>query len=196
MKLLFTGFILVLSVTAKCQLDKKTWLVGGNGSFYSYNEIFNTPSVNIITKYNNIDISAAIGNFIFDKLAVGLVPTFSFNKGTQSDGALVTSGSQISIGPFIRYYFLDKERAFNILSQISYQLGVNNSLSALKSSGKFNKFSAMAGAEMFFNSSVGLEILLGYKSTTQTIENSPDAFSNIRKGFQLSVGFQIHLEKK
>jgi hypothetical protein len=58
-----------------------------------------------------------------------------------------------------------------------------------------DKFSIMAGPEIFFNSSVGLEILLGYKATTQTIDNSPTGFSDAHKGFQISVGFQIHLQK-
>jgi hypothetical protein len=153
------------------------------------------PSLTVKAKYTNIDISAVIGYFIIDKLAVGLAPIFSFDKGTTSEGALVTKGTQLAIGPFIRYYFLNKEKDFNILSQISYQVGVNSSPAPPKSKGKYNKFSAMAGAEMFFNSSVGIEILLGYKATTQTIENSPYEFSNINKGFQVSIGFQIHLEK-
>jgi hypothetical protein len=52
----------------------------------------------------------------------------------------------------------------------------------------------MAGPEVFFNSAVGLEVLLGYKSSAEDINNAPHAYSDKRKGFQVIVGFQIHLE--
>ena len=37
-------------------------------------------------------------------------------------------------------------------------------------------------------------VLLGYKSTTEDIDNSANAISYKSKGFQVLVGFQIHLE--
>ena len=49
----------------------------------------------------------------------------------------------------------------------------------------------MAGPEVFFNSA---EILLGYKSSAEDINNAPHAYNDKRKGFQVLVGFQIHFE--
>jgi hypothetical protein len=198
--LLTISTLLLLAFTSDGQLTKKTWLVGGSGSFYSYNQAYSSPTSNITAKYTSIDISTSVGYFVIDKLAFGLTPTFSSFKGgvvsTASYSGGTTNGHQLAIGPFVRYYFLNKEKPFNILTVVDYQLGVNNSAAPPKSEGKFNKFSIMAGPEIFFNSSVGLEILLGYKATTQTINtSSPYWFSDTYKGFQISVGFQIHLEK-
>ncbi len=55
----------------------------------------------------------------------------------------------------------------------------------------------MAGPEIFFNSTAGLEILLGYRQNIISIENSlPESnLKNNKKGFQISIGFQLHLEK-
>ncbi len=50
----------------------------------------------------------------------------------------------------------------------------------------------MAGPVIFFNTSVGLEFLLGYSSS---IEDIKDRYKNSIQGFQIGIGFQIHLEK-
>lgn len=64
-----------------------------------------------------------------------------------------------------------------------------------KRRGNFNSFSLKTGPEIFFNSTIGLEVLLGYRTTTITIENTENPFSNFDSGFEMSIGFQIHLEK-
>ena len=53
----------------------------------------------------------------------------------------------------------------------------------------------MGGSEIFFNSTVGLEILLGYTSKVLSIDNSQSAANITKKGFQTSIGFTFHLEK-
>ncbi len=55
-----------------------------------------------------------------------------------------------------------------------------------------DKFSIMAGPEIFFNSSVGMEFLLGYSYSKEDVEQ---ANKEVRKGFQIGIGFQIHLQK-
>lgn len=60
--------------------------------------------------------------------------------------------------------------------------------------GTLNKFSFLVGPEIFFNSSVGMEVLLGYKTYNQKMVESFYT-SYIENGFQIAVGFQIHLEK-
>ena len=76
MKMLLTGFILVLSITAKCQLEKSTWLVGGSGSLNTYNQTY-TSTFNLTAKYRSIDISAPIGYFYFGQTC-GWNKTFFF----------------------------------------------------------------------------------------------------------------------
>lgn len=186
--------IFLIAFSSKGQLTKNNWLVGGTGSFYSYNEDYTAPSVDVTGKWRSIDLSASLGYFFVDKFSAGIRPYFSSYKGESSGGGS-TNYYMLAIGPFTRYYFLQTDRPFNLLADVSYQFGVNQRLGALHEKGKYKTFSVMAGTEVFFNTVVGLEILLGYKNQIVTIDNSPSAYHSNKKGFQVSIGFQIHLEK-
>ena len=187
--------LLILSLTTKAQLDKGVWLVGGTASFYSYTENYSTPTFSQVGKFTNIEIAASIGYFIIDKLTAGLRTSFSSYKGEVINTLGGTNQYKLSAGPFVRYYFLNKEKPFNILFDASYQPGINKFLRSPQEKGKFNSLSIMGGSEIFFNSSVGLEILLGYTSKVLSIDNSQSASNNTKKGFQTSIGFTFHLEK-
>ena len=93
------------------------------------------------------------------------------------------------IGPFGRYYLLNTTNNYNVVSEVSYQLGLFN---AGAQKGKLSTFSALLGPVIYFNKSVGLEFLLGYSYSKEDVEQ---ANKEIRKGFQIAIGFQIHLEK-
>jgi hypothetical protein len=188
---LITGFF------ANAQLDKGIWLVGGSGSFYTYHEDYNSVQTTFTAKYTEVDISASVGYFVADKLAAGLRPTFSSVKGViRNNGS--SNDNKMAIGPFVRYYFLQMDRPFNLLADVGYQWGITQYLGALHQKGKNNTFSIMAGPEIFFNTTAGMEILLGYTQRITSIENSTAAgnFNNNKKGFQVSIGFQLHLEKE
>lgn len=188
--------ILLFTFSATAQLSKGTWLLGGSGSFYSYNEDYSTPTYNNTAKYTSIDFSASLGYFLINKLGAGLRPSFSSFKGkVTSAGGGITNSHKVAIGPFVRYYFLNTDKQFNLLADLSYQFGINQRLGALHSQGKNNTFSIMGGTEIFFNSTAGMEILLGYNQKILSIENSPDEFINHKNGFQVSIGFTLHLEK-
>ncbi len=191
--------VFALSMSAYAQIDKDIWLVGGSGSFFSYNEDYSTPTFNQTAKYTSIDIAASIGYFIFDKFVVGLRPNFSSYKGKVISASVGSGGStnsyKVSIGPYVRYYFLNAEKQFNILADISYQFGINKYLGVLSEKGKLNTLTFMGGMEIFFNSTAGMEILLGYTKKTVSIEDSPGAFNNDKTGVQVSIGFTLHLEK-
>lgn len=192
--LLFAFSFIFLSANATAQLTKKTWLFGGSGSYYSYNEKYTAPSVSFTGKYASLDLAASVGYFFVDKFTAGLRPYLSIYKGNSSGGA-TPYDFKLAAGPFVRYYFLKKENQFNLLTDASYQFGINQSKSGDRPKGKFNIFSIMAGAEVFFNSSVGIEILLGYKNQIASYENTPSAYSSKRSGLQASIGFQFHLTK-
>jgi hypothetical protein len=187
---------LLLTITmtysmAECQLDKGVWLVGGSGKFYSYNESNSSSTLGHDAKYTQIDISPSIGYFVADKLAFGLRPTLSSIKGgyIADGGGITTNVQRFWVGPFGRYYFLNTEKQYNIVTDVCYQLGFFGG-GLLK--GNLSTFSALAGPEIFFNSSVGIEFLLGYNYRKEDVE---DGNKDIKKGFQVAVGFQIHLEK-
>jgi len=197
--ILFITIALLFTTSSYAQLDQHTWLVGGNGSFYSYTEDYASQPLTQSGKWTTVDLSASVGYFAIDKLCGGIRPLFSFSKGTdKSSIGTISSGKQYYLyaGPFARYYFLDKNKPFNILTDVCYQLGVNQYLTAGHESGKYNIFSAKAGIEAFFNSSAGVEILVGYSKKNISINgNTAGAFNNIKSGFQMSIGFQLHLIK-
>ncbi len=198
MKKMILSFLLFASaLTAKSQLEKNTWLVGGSAYFYLSKRDYTssvTSNGNGYSKELNLTMSPNIGYFLIDKLAVGVRPYFSWGKGeffpsdpTSSGGS--SDSKRYGIGPIARYYFLDKEKQFNILTDISYQFGEWN---AGGQKGKLSNFSFTAGPVIYFNSSIGLEFLLGYNSQSEVLK----AYSkNSSKGFQTSIGFQIHLIK-
>ena len=187
--------LILLTNPIKAQLDKSVWLVGGNGTFYSYTENYSTSTFSQVGKFTIFDLGASIGYFFIDKFVVGLRPSFSSYKGEVLNTPGGTNQLSFSIGPFVRYYLLSKDKPYNILFDASYQPGINKYLRSPQEKGKSNTLSIMGGSEIFFNSSVGLEILLGYSSKMLSIDDSQSAFKTSRKGFQTSIGLTFHLEK-
>jgi len=196
MKLFLTIFaITFLSLHSKAQLEKHTWLVGGSGSFYlskrNYTSYLNS-STDGYSNELNLTISPNVGYFVTDKLVLGLRPYFSWGKGESfssiGDPLTTSDSKRYGIGPFGRYYFLNKDKPFNILTEINYQIGVWD----LGEKGKLSNFSFLAGPVIYFNTSVGMEFLLGYSTQSEELKN----FSkNSSKGFSVNIGFQIHLIK-
>lgn len=190
-------FILLVSCcftfTSFAQLTQGNWLAGGTGNFLTSKYSYSSPTYTSSSDRVEIDISANIGYFIIDKLALGLKPGYSKFKDVVdgSAGNINSNQNRIYFGPFGRYYFLKADKQFNILTDVSYQYGL---YWFTPTKGNSNTFSASAGTVVFFNTSVGLELLLGYYSRKEVIKE-PDNISTNQKGFQMSVGFQIHLEK-
>ena len=188
------SLILTVITSSYSQLDKKTWLIGGAGNFYSYSEEYISSFSNGREKHTSIDVSATIGYFFFDKFSVGLRPYLStYTEGGSAVGYF--DYSKFAVGPFARYYFLKKNKPYNLLTDVSYLTGINQGRSGGNLNGVFKVFSIMVGTEVFFNSSIGIEILLGYKSQLATVDNSPNDYVRTKKGFQTSISFQFHLTK-
>lgn len=189
---LFSFFL--LSTTVYCQLDKNYWLVGGTGSLFAYNSDFTTVGQPTNSaKLTEINLSANVGYFFFDKFVAGIRPGFySIRSRTPySQGGGITHGTILYAGPFARYYFLDKDKQFNLLIDASYQIGSNVQF---EHKGIIKNASMMAGTEVFFNTSTGIELLLGYQYQKRSIDNDPQAsFIAVEKGLYVSIGFQIHL---
>ena len=205
MKIKFIILSLFVTFCSYSQLDKKTWLVGGTGSFNSYKqyESFTFQNTGEYVKVRNdikeFELSPKVGLFIIDKLAVGLSSSFTREKFesttiTGNAGSSPSKSYRFSTGPFVRYYFLEKEKQFNILVQANYQFGNLNLTDLPDDEGSINRFALLAGPEIFFNSCVGLEVLLGYRMYNEKMK-SPIVPSYKENGFQLAIGFQIHLEK-
>ncbi len=191
---LFFTILLVITISANCQLDKGYWLVGGSGSFYSYKHEFTNQPFQTITsgKLTEINLNANIGYFFIDKFVAGLRPGINSTKSHGGNSAFVwIDDVKVYVGPFARYYFLNKESQFNILLDGCYQLGSYSNFGK----GTAQNASIMAGAEIFFNSSVGIELLFGYLYQKKNNGKNQNRYEDMKKGLNASIGFQIHLIK-
>ncbi|MFN7013432.1 MAG: outer membrane beta-barrel protein [Bacteroidia bacterium] len=177
------------------QLTNGHWLVGGSARFNSYkNEIFSN-SYNENGKYTQIDLSPNVGYFFADRFALGLKTTFTSIKGEYTvaggNGRGGSDNQRYLFGAFARYYFLEEAKQTNLLVEASYQAGIIRGTNNTK--GNLNNFSISAGPVIYFNPSVGIEFLLGY--VTNSEKYTSQVLSENKKGFQLSIGLQIHLIK-
>jgi hypothetical protein len=173
--------------TANSQITKGNWLVGGTGKFYSYTTQYRSATYSNEAKHTQIDLSPNIGYFVIDKLVFGVRPAFSSIKGeVMTPVGMANNTQRYWLGPFGRYYFLPSDRQVNILTDISYQYGFFGGIP----NGKLNQFSVMAGPVVYFNSCVGIEFLIGYSSS---LEDAEGFQKETREGFQIAIGFQIHI---
>lgn len=165
-------------------------MVGGSGSLNIYNYDIQTPVHTDLYKNTDITISPSIGYFIIDKLALGLKPSYLLHQEEQRDGQGSGSFSWLELGAFGRWYFLKKENNYNIVSEISYYYGLPGNFSS--NQGHSYSIKALMGHVLYFNSSVGIELLVGYNSRKELYDYG---IKKLNKGFLTTIGFQIHLKK-
>lgn len=169
--------ILLFSVLGQAQITKGNWMVGGNAFFDNTN--LKESSGKESQSSTQIFIQPNIGYFIYDKFSTGLSTRFGYAKTNGNS----SSSSGFGFGPFVRYYFLKPEKTINILIEVNY------SYSKDINSSNYNKgYGFKAGPEIFFNSSVGLELLVKYEHAFY----SSDSFTT--NSFQIGLGLQIYLE--
>jgi hypothetical protein len=193
MQKLFLSLAMVfLYCIVQAQLTKGNWMAGGTGSFYSTKKKFSSTISNQTLDALRISLSPSLGYFAAEKFAIGVRPSFMKTKSKLTTiGGLTTNENRFDIGPFARYYFLQADKPFNLIADVSYQYGF---YWFTPTKGSRNTFSASAGTVVFFNSSVGLELLLGYFTQKETINDGIGTI-NEQQGLQMTVGFQFHLEE-
>jgi hypothetical protein len=192
MKTFFILFAFFSVSNSFAQLEKNTWLVGGNGRFQSY-KYSARPIYNYNDgKYKELNLNSFIGYFPIDKLAIGVKPSLELSKSVLSfgNGSGRTNNKIFYFGPFVRYYLLAKEKQINFLTDFSYQIGKRNDLGENYDSNS-SSYSLMVGTEIFFNTTSGIELLVGYSSKKERFNDG----NEIKKGLQINIGFQIHLIK-
>ena len=196
--------LLILAVStlkySSGQITKNNWLVGGMGLFSS--TTFKNDFGLQTHRATNLQLTPAIGYFFIDKFAGGLKLNFSTSRNKNIyDGAgyNLAKNNTYGFGPFIRYYFLNTDKPFNLLIDGSYQYNIERGGGV--STGDDtpipipitqytkNTFSIAAGPVIYFNTSIGLEFLVGY-TTSKYIQNNRG-----NNSVQVGLGLQVHLEK-
>ncbi|MBX3256342.1 MAG: hypothetical protein KF862_19555 [Chitinophagaceae bacterium] len=198
-RFLLLAFFLFTGKLSYCQVTKQNWLVGGTGSFNSnsYTDDLGNKSY----KETYLQLQPNVGFFFIDKLAAGIKLNISFLRNkVESENYNLQKSNFYGFGPFIRYYILNSENRINFLIEGSYQYQVersggvsannNNPISIQMTQYTRNMLGFAGGPVMYFNRSVGLELLAGY-SFTDYVQNK----SNIKK-FYVGIGLQVHLEKE
>jgi len=178
-----TIFISALAFSSNGQITKNNWMVGGSGRVAFQKQTL----INSEAKGTNINVLPAAGYFFIDKFAGGLKARLALDRVEFNGG--VSKATQLGIGPFLRYYFLDPDNRVNLFAETAYQylhFSGNNSAP----SDAANVFTFSVGPVIYFNTSVGIEFTANYE-----LYNNKDAGID-GKTFFLSIGFQIHLEKE
>lgn len=177
----------ILSIQSIGQVTEGNWLIGGNATFRKNT---NFDGVSYVSKTRFLDLNSDAGYFFIDKLGTGL----KFQIHLQNEKALEASATSQSssifgIGPFLRYYFLPYDNRINLFSEAHLMYTTTILRGATKGSFDHSQYGGSIGAVAFFNSSVGIEMLINYNQyiSTHNYNNSTLLFK---------VGFQIHLEKK
>jgi hypothetical protein len=175
--------VTILSLNLYSQLDKKTWIVGGSLSYSRAK--YNTGVFNSKQEKYELMITPTIGYFFIDKLAAGIITTV-YESGDRDQGASSWNKySNLNFGPFVRYYFFNKEKLVNLIAQGYYQFGSEGVTSGIAKT----TLAFSAGPVIYFNSSIGLEFLIN--QLTYRYRNV-DASDN---KIQFSLGFLVHLQK-
>lgn len=181
LSLILASFILVKT---DGQITKGNFLLGGNISFSSTSYHSEIAQSN---KFYILQIAPSAGYFFLDKIALGIKANLSFS-GLKAIGTDVYGkDNSLAFGPFARYYFLPKEKQINIVFEGTY-------LHAIQKGNNYeshrNILSFLTGPVVFFNSSVGLEFLIGYSSSKFS------GFKGRDNTIQAGLGLQVHLEKE
>ncbi|TAG29825.1 MAG: hypothetical protein EAZ35_09380 [Sphingobacteriia bacterium] len=159
---------------------KDNWMFGGSFSI-SHSKVTFQNDANLSTQ---IITNPKVGYFLANNLAIGIVSKFGWQHEKSAFSS--TRYTNFGIGPFCRYYFLPLENRTNLLIEGSSTYNIYKySLSTTAS--KYLDYSLLAGPVVFLNSSVGLEILVGYNSIKEV--------DSKRGRISFNIGIQYHFDK-
>jgi hypothetical protein len=194
MKIVLTFILYFVNQSIFAQLERGIWHSGGIADFYSYKQNYETEFSPYDANGTNINLNANIGYFISNKFSLGLKPGFSIVKAETSGGAIENT-QRYSIGPFARYYLLNMDNRYNIVTEGSYHWGF---LGGDKTTGSIKGASILVGPVIYFNSSMGLEFLMGYRYRYEKFNdiNRNPFLIDKQNGLFIGVGLQIHLQKE
>ncbi|MFT3935581.1 MAG: outer membrane beta-barrel protein [Chitinophagaceae bacterium] len=171
MKKIMMGLLslVVTATVANAQTDKGDWMVGGN-------VVISTPKNN-----SQISFTPSAGYFFANNFVAGALVNVSFTKTGDE------KNTDLSVGPFARYYFNLKNSSFKPFLHADYTLGnKTTTLPGSKTTNTTGAFLLGAGGAFFINSNVALEAVAGYNHTKVQSQDPEN-------GFLFRIGFQVHL---
>lgn len=166
---------LMAATTADAQLQKGTFLVGGQLA----NLNFGLGSSNSVS----LSITPKVGYFIENNLAIGAEVPLGF-KAVKGFDPIYNYG----VGAFGRYYFAPKEYNIdNVLNKGRFFGEVGAGIAGKTGVDVGFNINIGAGYAYFITPNVALETMVRYQGTYGTGSSS---------GLDINLGFQIHLPSK
>ncbi|MEI9921621.1 MAG: hypothetical protein WDO14_22950 [Bacteroidota bacterium] len=178
--------------SAFAQFNQGRWLAGGSVGFRATTSKTKSNSTTVTNSHSTyFTIAPDVGYFVIDKLAVGASLALVAGSNKQEGSSNKTTGSSISLSPFVRYY-LDQ----GIFFQGQFGFGHASSKTKNANGSTTTKYgtsnwSLAAGYAYFLNDYVAVEPSVGYVSNTDKYKN-PDA-KFIDGSIFLNVGLQVYL---
>ncbi|MBE7174302.1 MAG: outer membrane beta-barrel protein [Williamsia sp.] len=194
-KWLLFSFLMISAACTFAQISKGQWLVGGSGNFnYSKTDVNNFYNDAYIS--TTLQLSPGAGYFFLNNLAAGLRVNARFTDNHISEG--ITYDQQLSLSPFMRYYFLPQAQKLNLFVDGAYAFGRSryrfkqppaNGSSSSTTAGKASGYSFSAGPVIFLNPGTALEFTVNYTKEY----GLPDYENSNRVTIMGGVGLQVHL---
>jgi hypothetical protein len=184
-KLLLAFSFLFISSLLHAQLDKGQWLIGGFGSFSAF-KVANANSLLPDSKYRSLSLNAGPGYFVKDKLALGARINYSYSSSTfYVNQEYKSTINVIGAAPFVRYYFLAKQKKINLLADVAYSWRSQKNKVTPGGTGSetSSQFQFAAGPVWFITPQTALELTVGYSGRED----------NVKPELNVNLGFQIHL---
>lgn len=183
----------LISSNVNSQITKHNWLLGGNAGYTHTN---NNSSLTTLYKNSTISLSPNIGYFVWDKFCAGIKLSILLYKNdfpANSGTGLISYSNKTqfyNLGPFARYYFLKTDKKINVFMEGLFQHQLRKDISpGTNSKQAANIFTLNAGPVIYLNSSVGIELTIGYSSLKY-----PGISGSINT-IQTNIGLQIHIQK-
>ncbi len=175
--------LLFFSCCSYAQINKETWLIGGNAAFNL------TQSEEL--KLTTVQLSPGGGYFFTNRIAAGLRTNITLDRYSWPDEKW--RWLTVSLAPFARYYFLPAEQKVNLFADASYGFA-RSWYKSISYGGKYayntSTISAMAGPAIFLNKHTSVEMTVGYSYLSRGPIDSSAAHQ-----FRFGVGLQVHLGK-
>jgi len=195
MKCLYLLLIIVAIISDYCFpqsfLYSGLFSVSGSASFsYSHSN----PDYFVDITEKEISISPTISYFIINNLSAGIEVAYNFyQKAYDSDNYIEDINMYLSIGPVIKYYFIDDKIAPFV--KVAYLQSIYNEIeSVYHSRESFPGFTVKGGFGLnyFFIKSFSVETSIDYSYTQNKIEIYPEGGSpfsdSYRESIKLSIG--------
>jgi hypothetical protein len=196
-KLIFISVIILSCSIISAQTERgKILLSGGSnlGAYFSGNKS-ETGTSTIKSASSGFNLDLKMGYFVARNLVIGEYGYVGYDHYKNKDNDYESKGTDVSIGPFIRYYFGQSKVKPFINTQIEWMWAnnkyiTNNNTSESKYTGP--AYGVSGGVAIFVNEHVGLTCALGYhgRSSVNVDDTEDTSFSNT---VSFNIGITVSL---